>query len=144
VTTLNEPQSPSLRSWTPGYGQDSFPGIENSFAGPPAVINPTVLPAQITNSAKSGLPFSLTNLNDLKSIVDRMGGIEGVLTTMGKFQKFMSTVQQFAPMLKLFMGSKGSKADSTNNSKGSPRRRRTAGRPTTGKARKTQRPTKRR
>jgi hypothetical protein len=141
---LDEPQSPSPYGWNPGYGQDSFPGIENSFSGPPAVINPTVLPAQITNPAKGGLPFNLSSLSDLKSIVDRMGGIEGVLTTMGKFQKFMATMQQFAPMLKLFMGSKGSKADSTNNSKGSPRRRRTAGRPTTGKARKTQRPTKRR
>jgi hypothetical protein len=141
---LDEPQSPSPYGWTPGYGQDSFPGIGNSFAGPPAVINPTVLPAQLTTPAKGGLPFNLSNLSDLKSIVDRMGGIDGVLSAMGKFQKFMATMQQFAPMLKLFMGSKGSKADTIHNSKGSPRRRRPAGRPPKGRARKTQQPTKRR
>jgi hypothetical protein len=115
---MNEYHSPSQRSWTSGFGQDQFPGIEDTFAGPPAVINPTVLPAQTTAAAaKGGLPFNLSNLSDLKAMIDRMGGIEGVLATMGKFQKFMSTVQQFAPMIKLFMGKKGNKAAATNKGK---------------------------
>ncbi len=139
---MNEQQSPSLHGWTQGFGQDHFPGIEQPFAGPPEVINPTVLPAQTSALTKGGgLPFNISNLSDLKAVVDRMGGIEGVLSTMGKFQKFISTMQQIAPMIKLFMGNKG-KVATANKSKGTAPRRRTASRPRT-KAR-TRRPVKRR
>jgi hypothetical protein len=141
---MNDQHSPSLHGWTPGYGQDQFPGIGNTFAGPPEVINPTVLPAQaVTTTAKGGLPFNISNLTDLKAIVDRMGGIEGVLANVGKFQKFMSTMQQLAPMLKLFMGNKGSKAATANTPKRVSARRRPAARPVASKAR-TRRPVKRR
>ncbi len=133
---MNEPLPPAYRSWTPG--QESFPGLEQSFASPPPdPINPTVLPVQ-TTAAKGGLPFNIniSNLSDLKAMVDRMGGVEGVLSTMGKVQKFMSTMQQFAPMIKLFMG-KG-KAAAADTSKGvSPRRRRTSRRRPAGRKRRT-------
>jgi hypothetical protein len=142
--SMNEPHYPTLHSWTPGYGQDQFPGIGNTFAGPPAVINPTVLPAQsVTPTAKGGLPFNISNLSDLKAIVDRMGGIEGMLSTMGKFQKFIATMQQFAPMIKLLMGKKGGKAATVNTAKRAPARRRSVDRPNATKAR-TRRPVKRR
>jgi hypothetical protein len=98
--------------------------------------------ATAVSTAKSSLPFNLSNLSDLKNIVDRMGGIEGVLSTMGKVQKFMSTMQQMAPMIKLFMGSKAGKAAATNTSKGVVRKRRTK-RSSGGKAR-SRRPAKRR
>lgn len=141
---MNESQSPSLHGWTQGFGQDTFPGIGNSFAaGPPEVINPVVLPAQVTTATKGGLPFNISNLNDLKAMVDRMGGIEGVLTTMGKFQKFMSTVQQVAPLIKLFMGNKGGKLATANTSKGATKRRKPVTRPRVNKSR-TRRPVKRR
>lgn len=124
---MNRYHSPSSRSWTQEYEHDQFPGIEDTFAGPPAVINPTVLPAETTVvAAKGGLPFNLSNLSDLKAIVDRMGGIEGVLATMGKFQKFMSTVQQVAPMIKLLMGNKGNKTSTATQAKTPLRKRRTS------------------
>lgn len=133
---MSEPLSSSPHGWNSGFGQDQFPGIESTFSGPPAVINPTVLPAQVVEATatKGGLPFNLSNLNDLKSMVDRMGGIEGVLSTMGKVQKFVATMQQVAPMIKLFMGNKGSKASTANKTKTS-RRRRPASRPSGSKKR---------
>lgn len=142
---MNEPHSPTLHGWTPGFGQEQFPGIEDAFSGPPAVINPTVIPNQVTASAAK-LPFNIniSNMADVKALVDRMGGVDGILTTMGKFQKFMATMQQIAPMVKLFMGNKGGKAATANKSKGAAPRKRTASRrPSAGKAR-TRRPAKRR
>ncbi|MFC4305176.1 tyrosine protein kinase [Cohnella boryungensis] len=146
---MNDPFSPSLHSWTPSTGQNEFPGIGGTISGPPAVIDQAAaVPVQATavstavSTAKSSLPFNISNLSDLKNIVDRMGGIEGVLSTMGKVQKFMSTMQQMAPMIKLFMGSKASKAAAANASKGVVRKRRTK-RSGGGKAR-SRRPAKRR
>ncbi|MCD9024620.1 hypothetical protein [Cohnella silvisoli] len=139
---MDEQHSPSLRSWTPGFGQDQFPGIGDTI-GPPAVINPTVLPAQtVATTTKGSLPFNLSSLSDIKAMVDRMGGIEGVLSTVGKLQKFMATVQQLAPMLKLFMGKKGDKGANANAGKSGSRRRSTR-RPATSKARTRRRPIKR-
>jgi hypothetical protein len=45
------------------------------------------------------------NFKDFKSVLDRMGGIEGVMSAVGKVQKIMSTVKQMQPMIKLLMGS---------------------------------------
>ena len=125
---MNEQHSPSYRNWT--SGQDSYPGLDQPFAGPPAPVNPTVLPAQ-TSASSIKLPFniSLSNINDIKAMIDRMGGIEGVLSTMGKVQKFMSTVQQVAPLVKLFMGKGKNKSASADKSGGDgyvPRRRKSA------------------
>ncbi|MFC5530985.1 hypothetical protein [Cohnella yongneupensis] len=126
---MYDPYTPSDRNWT--SGQDSFPGIGPTFSGPPAEVNPTVLPTQTGSTGSSiKLPFNIniSNLNDLKAMFDRMGGIEGVMSMVGKAQKFMSTMQQVAPLVKLFMGKKGSSADKSTSR---PRRRRrtTARRP---------------
>ncbi|WP_239617901.1 hypothetical protein [Cohnella mopanensis] len=147
---MDEPQSPSFNGWTSGFGQEQFPGIEGTFSSPPAVINSTttLLPTPVEAPAtKSSLPFNLSSLSDLKSVVDRMGGIEGVLSTMGKVQKFMSTMQQIAPMLKLFMGNKGnkgSKASTVNKTKSTSSRRRSTSRPSNRKSPSKRRQTKRR
>jgi hypothetical protein len=141
---MDDQHSPSMYGWTSGFGQDQYPGIGNTFAGPPEVINPVVLPAQtVTTTAKGGLPFNISNITDLKAMVDRMGGIEGVLATVGKFQKFMSTMQQMAPMIKLFMGNKGGKAATANTTKKVSTQRRPAARPAASKVR-SRRPVKRR
>lgn len=137
---MSEPLSSSLNGWNSGFGQDPFPGIESSFSGPPAAINSTALPSQVqvveaTKATKGGLPFNLSNLSDLKSMVDRMGGIEGVLATMGKVQKFVSTMQQVAPMLKLFMGNKGKKTSDASSKTKRKRRRRPIKRSTSRKRR---------
>ncbi|MBO9598835.1 MAG: hypothetical protein J7559_13580 [Cohnella sp.] len=131
---MNEQHSSSYRSWAPGT--DAYPGLGQPFAGPPAPppaqANPTVLPAQ-SSSSPIKLPFNINmaNINEIKAMIDRMGGIEGVLNTMGKVQKFMSTVQQVAPLVKLFMG-KGKNKSSSDSSSGDesdrPRRRRRSAR----------------
>ncbi|OAB36056.1 hypothetical protein [Paenibacillus glacialis] len=69
-----------------------------------AAATTTVLPA-VATAAKSG--FSLANIGELKGVIDRMGGIDGIVSSMGKFQKVMSGVQQMAPLIKLMMGSFG-------------------------------------
>ncbi|MFC4600346.1 aminotransferase [Cohnella hongkongensis] len=106
---MADPQSPSVHSWGPGFGQQDFPGIGGAFSGPPAVIDDAVMPMQapVAPAAKSALPFNLSNLGDLKTMFDRLGGIDGILSTMGKVQKFVSTMQQVTPMLKLFLGKGG-------------------------------------
>jgi len=65
--------------------------------------------------AKSpSLPFGLGNfsLKDLQALVNRMGGIPGILDKIGKAQKLMQTLSQMAPMMKLlvrtFAGKSGS------------------------------------
>jgi len=128
---MTDSQTPTVSGWAPVFGQDGFPGIGGgTFSGPPAVIDEASFPVQtaVAPAAKSTLPFNLSNLGDLKAIVDRMGGIEGVLSTMGKVQKFMSTMQQFSPMIKLFLN-KGGKAATATAAKSSSGRRRTRRRP---------------
>ncbi|BFH11506.1 oligopeptidase [Paenibacillus melissococcoides] len=44
------------------------------------------------------------SMGDLKSMIDRLGGIDGIVETMGKVQKIMSSVQQLMPVAKMFMG----------------------------------------
>ncbi|WP_442051834.1 hypothetical protein [Paenibacillus sp. 2TAB19] len=56
--------------------------------------------------------FSLSSLGDIKGYIDRMGGIDGILTTVGKVQKVMSSVSQMAPLVKVLLASfKKSKDD---------------------------------
>src|SRR5690606_8615643 len=50
----------------------------------------------------SGL-FGNLNLGQIKQLIDRMGGIDGVLNTDGKVQKLVQSVQQMAPLLKLLL-----------------------------------------
>uniref|UniRef100_A0A4Y8PZU5 Tyrosine protein kinase n=2 Tax=Paenibacillus athensensis TaxID=1967502 RepID=A0A4Y8PZU5_9BACL len=44
-----------------------------------------------------------------------MGGIEGIMGTMGKVQKFVTTFQQMAPMFKVMFNSFGGKVKSTDD-----------------------------
>ncbi|MDU5144621.1 MAG: oligopeptidase [Paenibacillus dendritiformis] len=44
------------------------------------------------------------SMGDLKSMIDRLGGVDGIVETMGKVQKIMSSVQQIMPVAKMFMG----------------------------------------
>ncbi|GIP52905.1 hypothetical protein J42TS3_19400 [Paenibacillus vini] len=63
----------------------------------------TTLPAAAAadTATKAASGFSLANIGGM---IERLGGIEGILATMGKVQKVMQTVQQFAPMAKMFAG----------------------------------------
>ncbi|NOU99535.1 hypothetical protein GC097_05790 [Paenibacillus sp. LMG 31457] len=46
-------------------------------------------------------------MKQISGFVERMGGIDGILGTMGKVQKFMSSFQQMAPMVKTIFGALG-------------------------------------
>lgn len=132
----------------PGPGAP-WPGGEpvGPPAGPPADPYVSGFPAWPQSAPYPGLnptsgankPFGLSNLADLKLIIDRMGGIDGILNTVQKVQKIVGTVQQFAPMIKLLAGSLGPKkaaAASTNTeSRPGRRRRRGGGRVRRGAAR---------
>ncbi|OXM87541.1 hypothetical protein [Paenibacillus rigui] len=53
----------------------------------------------------SGTGGSSFNMAQVKQMIDRLGGIEGIMDTMGKVQKMVQSVQQMAPLVKLLMGS---------------------------------------
>ncbi|UKS26588.1 aminotransferase [Paenibacillus sp. HWE-109] len=55
----------------------------------------------------SSNPLSSLNLKQISGFVERMGGIDGIIGSMGKVQKFMSTFQQMAPMVKTLFSSLG-------------------------------------
>ncbi len=91
--------------------------------------------------ASSGKGFSLANLTkyanltEIKGFVDRMGGLDGILSTVTKVQKVVGSVSQMAPLVKVFMGSFGKKSESKESggysnggglSRPKPRKRRTS------------------
>ena len=61
-------------------------------------------------------------VGELQNFINRMGGIDGILSTVGKMQKLMSTVQQITPMLSLLLKKKGTGSDLSADT---PRRRST-------------------
>jgi hypothetical protein len=81
-------------------GQQPYPGVSgfNGF-GPSAPSTSLVTP-----SASIGSAF---NINQIKGIIDRMGGIDGVMGHVGRIQKFIQSMQQMAPMIKVLLGSFG-------------------------------------
>lgn len=122
-----------------------YPGLGDPFAGPPAYVNPTVLPpgqgaGGVTGNAKGGF-----SLGELKGMIDRMGGIDGVINGMGKIQKFVGIMSQMAPFFRVFLG-KGAKAVAASASTGSSTRRRSsaAGRRSGGAKGRSRQPAKRR
>ncbi|WP_168120346.1 hypothetical protein [Paenibacillus sp. HB172176] len=87
---------------------------------------------QSKKGIKLGNLGTLPNLTEIKGFVDRMGGLDGILSTVTKVQKVMGSVTQMAPMVKVLMGSFGKKSiseDDENNSEWKPRRRRRRRRP---------------
>lgn len=85
-------------------------GPGGNFFGGGASVAPPV-PVE-TPAASSG--FSLANIGELKGMIDRFGGIDGIMNGIGKMQKVVGGFQQMAPMMKLVMGilpfGKGKKA----------------------------------
>jgi len=65
------------------------------------ILNPIHNTALSTDTISRKKNFSF---NDVKRAVDRMGGIDGIVETMGKVQKVAQSMSQFAPVAKLFMG----------------------------------------
>jgi hypothetical protein len=75
--------------------------------------DPTAAVSEITTAPSKAGGFSLANLNEIKGFVDRMGGIDGILSTVTKVQKVMASVSQMAPLVKVLMGSFGKKKSAT-------------------------------
>ncbi|MBB3111949.1 hypothetical protein FHS18_004017 [Paenibacillus phyllosphaerae] len=119
-------------------GQSQYPGISDPFAQgggmntvTPVPFSPSldtnIAPIVVTPAAEK-LPdpakeegtaankasgFSLNNLGgnikDIQGIVERMGGLDGILSTVQKVQKVVSSVQQMTPLIKVLAGSFGKK-----------------------------------
>jgi hypothetical protein len=90
----------------PGLGQGAFSefpqaggGLPVPFQGGGSILG--------TGQAGSSNPLRGINFNQIKGYVDRMGGIDGIIGTMTKVQKFMGTFRQMAPMLKVLFNSFG-------------------------------------
>lgn len=102
----------------PGIGQQAtpfFPTGQDSLQ-------------QITPQPESSSLLSGFNFKDIKGFVDRMGGIEGVMSTLTKVQNTMKTFQQMAPMLKLLIPKLGgAQSASVDDDDGYYRRRRRRG-----------------
>lgn len=81
----------------------------------PAVIpESTAQLIETTANPKAG-GFSLANLGELKGFVDRIGGIDGILSSVQKVQKVVSSVSQMAPLIKVLMGSFSKKSTATDD-----------------------------
>ncbi|URN95090.1 MAG: hypothetical protein NAG76_02200 [Candidatus Pristimantibacillus lignocellulolyticus] len=70
------------------------------------------------------------NVDELKGLVDRFGGLDGILSTVTTVQKVVSTVGQIAPMVKVFAGTmgKGNKSAAAETTTTPARRRSTTNR----------------
>lgn len=131
----NPPQWPASGGYPP-----QMPGFTE---GPPAPYLPegqfspyfaNQPAAEAPSKSGSGLLGNF-NIGQIKQVIDRMGGIEGVLSTVTKVQKVMQSVQQIAPMLKLLIPKSAAKtaADEEEDWEYRPRRRRKSGyRPRSG------------
>jgi hypothetical protein len=59
-------------------------------------------------------PLSNIPIQNIMAFVDRMGGIDGILSRVEKAQKLMKSIQQMAPMIRLVMGSFAPTAKTTD------------------------------
>lgn len=103
-------QNPAVyTSALPNFSQQGFSNPGGSFSGFADNLPVPYAANQVAPAAAAGGGSSL-NLGQVKGFIDKMGGIEGIVGTMTKVQKFMASFQQMAPMIKLLMSSFGSGA----------------------------------
>lgn len=48
--------------------------------------------------------LGVNNMSDVKGLIDRMGGIDGIVNNIGKVQKLMQGFQQLAPIFSVLAG----------------------------------------
>ncbi|WP_223068832.1 hypothetical protein [Paenibacillus caui] len=103
------PELPAAQQYYPGvnpYGVSYSEIAESSSVVPYNAQSGSLLGGATEaaeSAAKGGL--SIPNLGNIMGFIDRMGGIDGIMSTLGKVQKVVSSFQQIAPMAKLLMGS---------------------------------------
>lgn len=108
--TPAQPMYPGVEPYYPVYGEVEASALVPYGQGAPggnlygggAPVAPPV-PVE-TPAASSSSGFSLANLGELKGMIDRFGGIDGIMSGIGKMQKVVGGIQQMAPMMKLVMG----------------------------------------
>lgn len=142
-TSASAPQAPGVDSainTTALAPSSSGGGLSSLFGGG----------SGSSGSGSGGLlsGLGINNMSDLKGIIDRMGGIDGIMANIGKVQKIVQGVQQIAPMISLLTGALGKKknapaaaAHTDQNDHAfeytTRRRRRKSGSKRTGSSRKT-------
>uniref|UniRef100_UPI000472F961 hypothetical protein n=1 Tax=Paenibacillus forsythiae TaxID=365616 RepID=UPI000472F961 len=113
---LTESFSSSPYPGITSYVQVPGPGTAGAFSplGAEAAETALAAPAATEAATKSGGLLgnlgglaNLGNMDQIKGLIDRMGGIDGIVSSMGKVQKVMQGFQQMAPMFKLVMGGLG-------------------------------------
>ncbi len=102
----------------PGPGIQSYPGLGVPLGqeSSPTLFSP---PEQTGTLAKLG-----SQLKDIKVLIDRMGGIDGIVELAGKVQKVLESVSQMTPMIKLLMSSLFNKSGDSGETVRRRRRRR--------------------
>ncbi|OPG93836.1 hypothetical protein B2I21_34405 [Chryseobacterium mucoviscidosis] len=91
---LQEVEASALVPYSPGS-----PAGGDLFGGGAPLVSPVPVEAPASSSG-----FSLANIGELKGMIDRFGGIDGIMSGIGKMQKVVGGFQQMAPMMKLVMG----------------------------------------
>lgn len=115
ISALGVPQNPN-------YPEYPFSGETGFFGGG---YGPPQSPVPFQSGNPGGPGFGGFSFNEIKTMIDRMGGIDGVLNMLQKANKMMQTIQQMAPMFKLVFSSLGGKAKTADTYSGDvPRRRR--------------------
>ncbi|RIX60529.1 hypothetical protein D3P08_02935 [Paenibacillus nanensis] len=138
-------QNPLSRPYTGPHGTYGLGNPASPPQAPHAQISqtaaaPSLLPAIVPNHLpeanitpappKKGFSLanlaSMANLTEIKGFVDRMGGLDGILSTVTKVQKVVGSISQMAPLVKVLFGSFGKKSISQSdelNSERKPTRR---------------------
>ncbi|PYI55733.1 hypothetical protein [Paenibacillus flagellatus] len=79
-------------------------GTEHGSSGP--YLNQQNVPGLFGGPSPQPVEGQQSGLQGFASFLDRMGGIDGIMSTMGKIQRMVQMARQFGPMLKL-LGSFG-------------------------------------
>ncbi|WP_260985553.1 tyrosine protein kinase [Paenibacillus xylanexedens] len=101
---------PGVEPYYPNFAEVEASGLVPYGQGAPAPNfyaggAPVSAPIPVQEPASSGSSgFSLANIGELKGMIDRFGGIDGIMSGIGKMQKVVGGIQQMAPMMKLVMG----------------------------------------
>lgn len=101
------PSGKAYRNSIFGPGESSLPNVSNPYSSFPPSGNfggnlpvPYQPPAQQASSFLGNLP-----IKDISAFVNRMGGIDGIMSMLNKVNAMFKSVQQMTPMIKLLMGS---------------------------------------
>ncbi|MCY9515116.1 oligopeptidase [Paenibacillus apiarius] len=108
VPSLHIPKQHSHSSsaqWTRSFSGGLPPSQFQPPSPPEAAIVPYTPVAETPVTTLNTEKKSSFSMNDIKQVIDRMGGIDGIVATMNKVQKVMQSVSQIAPVAKLLMGS---------------------------------------